>query len=184
MERLERAALLLRLVDRLREKGSSCGLTHVQKATYFVQDLMEVPLGFRFVLYKYGPFSFDLRDECSALRADYLLKFDSVHDWGPAMAPTERKEYIDRIFHHKVDTYDRAVEFVAETIGGKGSADLERLGTALFVTLNAGSGRSIEDRCRRVTELKPHITTENARAAVGEIDRVIEASKGYAWKSS
>ena len=57
-------------------------------------------------------------------------------------------------------------------------------GTALFVTLNAGSGRSIEDRCRRVTELKPHITTENARAAVGEIDRVIEASKGYAWKSS
>ena len=55
MERLERAALLLRLVDRLREKGSPCGLTHVQKATYFVQDLMDVPLGFRFVLYKIWP---------------------------------------------------------------------------------------------------------------------------------
>ena len=177
-ERLERAALLLRLVDELRKKGSPCGQTHLQKAAYFAQCLMDVPLGFRFVLYRHGPFSFDLRDECAALRADCLLRFGPIRSWGPEIEATERKEYIEGIFQDKVGRYDGALAFVAETVGDKGSAELERLGTALFVTLDGGRGSAIEARCRRVTELKPHITTEKARTAVEEIDGIIEASKG------
>ena len=180
MDRLERAALLLRLVDELRKKGSPCGHTHLQKATYFAQHLMDVPLGFRFVLYRHGPFSFDLRDECTALRADDLLRFGAIQSWGPEIEPTERKEYIDGIFHHTLGRYDESIAFVAETVGDKGSLELERLGTALFVTLDGESGPAIEDRCRRVTEMKPHITAEKARTAVEEIDRIIESSKSLA----
>ena len=59
MDRLRRAAILTQLVGNLRREGSWCGETHVQKATFFLQELMEVPLGFNFVLNKHGPFSFD-----------------------------------------------------------------------------------------------------------------------------
>ena len=60
MDRLRRAALLTRLIQRLRDRGSWCGETHLQKASLLLQDLTGVPLGFDYILYKHGPFSFDL----------------------------------------------------------------------------------------------------------------------------
>ena len=35
-----------------------------------------MPLGYDFTLYKHGPFSFDLRDDIHALRADGLLDLE------------------------------------------------------------------------------------------------------------
>ena len=63
MERLQKAAILTELADQLRREGSWCGHTHMQKATYFLQDLLEVPTGYEFILYKHGPYSFDLSEE-------------------------------------------------------------------------------------------------------------------------
>jgi uncharacterized protein YwgA len=60
MDRLRRAAILTRLIEQLRNGGSWCGETHVQKATFFLQELLNVPLSLDFILYKHGPFSFDL----------------------------------------------------------------------------------------------------------------------------
>lgn len=60
MERLNRAAVLLNLVETLRSKGSWASETHFQKAAYFLQELLRVPLEFEFILYKHGPFSFGL----------------------------------------------------------------------------------------------------------------------------
>jgi len=42
----------------------------------FLQDLMRVPLELEFILYKHGPFSFDLRSELTSLRADELVKLE------------------------------------------------------------------------------------------------------------
>jgi hypothetical protein len=63
MNRLQRAALLTELADKLREQGSWCGETHLQKATYFLQTLRLVPTGYDFILSKFGPFAFDLAEE-------------------------------------------------------------------------------------------------------------------------
>ncbi len=76
MDRLRNAALLTRLIEGLCSNGDWYGETHVQKTTFFVQELMGVPLGFRFILYKHGPFSFGLRDELTALRADGMLELE------------------------------------------------------------------------------------------------------------
>ena len=43
MKRLQSNAVLLSLIDNLQAKGSWCGETHVQKATYFIQELFGVP---------------------------------------------------------------------------------------------------------------------------------------------
>src|SRR5262249_25119884 len=73
MERLQRATVLLALIEELRDGGSWGGETHLQKAVYLLQELFQVPLGFDFVLYRHGPYSFDLADEVTALQADQLL---------------------------------------------------------------------------------------------------------------
>jgi len=43
MDRLPKAAILTRLARELRASGSWCGETHMQKAVYLLQDLLDVP---------------------------------------------------------------------------------------------------------------------------------------------
>jgi uncharacterized protein YwgA len=65
MKEAQNRAILVTLIKSLRSKGSWCGETHIQKAAFFLQQLTGVPIDFDFILYKHGPFSFDLR-ECDA----------------------------------------------------------------------------------------------------------------------
>lgn len=172
MDRLRRVALLTRLIERLRERENWCGETHIQKTTFFVQELMGVPMGFEFVLYKHGAFSFDLRDELSGMRADGLIRFDLQRP-GPRIAPTERKEYIQRFYTKTLGKYEDRMCFVVNWLGAKKAAELERLSTALLVTRKVGDGASAADRAERIATLKPHIPHDLALAAVAEVDRVV-----------
>src|SRR5580700_3742872 len=81
----QKDVVLLSFIECLKENGSWCGETHVQKGTYFFQELMGVPLDFDFILYKHGPYSFDLKDKITALRADLLLTVVSRDPYGPSI---------------------------------------------------------------------------------------------------
>ena len=172
MERLVKAAILTKLIQRLRENGSWCGETHIQKAVFFLQEITGVPLGFRFVLYWHGPFSFDLRDELTGLRADGLLRLEPVRGYGPKIAPTDRCDYIQAWYPEVLASYRRHLQFVVDRIGDAGAVELERLATACFVTRYKVDSSSVSKRVEKLTQLKPHIPLESARDAVIESDRI------------
>lgn len=174
MNRLQSAAVLSLLFEKLREHGSWCGETHVQKATFFLQELMLVPLGFDFILYKHGPFSFELRDELTALRADELIGLEQQWPYGPRLIPLERSKYIQHICSKTLGEHNNSIAFVAEKLGAKGVNELECVATALYVTQQAESDASVETRADLLTRLKPHIPTESATAAIKEVDHIIE----------
>src|ERR1017187_9799640 len=88
----QKDVVLLSFIDRLREKGSWCGETHVQKGTYFLQELLHVPLGFDFTFYKHGPYSFDFNDKITSLRADLLLAVKARDPYGPTILLGENSE--------------------------------------------------------------------------------------------
>ena len=175
MDRLRNAALLTRLIEGLCSKGNWCGETHVQKTAFFVQELMGVPLGFQFILYKHGPFSFDLRDELTALRADGLLELEP-RTYGAQLVPTKQCGYIQGIYPKTTAKYQESIEFIVERLGGKGVIELERLATAFYVSNRLEEGKSVFIRANRVTKLKPHIPPEKARDAVREVDRIASAA--------
>lgn len=171
MKRLQREAVLLSLIKAMRSRGSWCGETHIQKATYFLQELLEVPMGFEFILYKHGPFSFDLSDEITAMRANALLQYQSRLPYGPSLFPTEESQNFLEQFPKTLKHYAKKIQFVAETIRTLGVADLERLAIALYVTFNEdGEGTS---RVNRITELKPHIKIDEANLAITAVDTII-----------
>lgn len=174
MDRIKKAAIILRLIDKLREKGSWCGETHVQKTTYFLQELMRVPTEFTFILYKHGPFSFDLRDELTSLRADGLIELEPHWPFGPRIVPTGQSEYIQETCSKTLAKYDDHISFVAKYLGGKGVADLERLATALYVTKHITTDTKNEERAEELTRLKSHIGLESAKTALEEVDRITE----------
>ena len=177
MKRLERDAVILSLVENLKNKGSWCGETHVQKATYFLQELFAVPLGFEFILYKHGPFSFDLSDELIAMRADMLLGLlPQPRPYGPSLIPGDSSEMIMRHFPITLKKYHSQVAFVAEQFGDKKVSELERLATALLVTREIEPDGSPESRAQCITRLKPHVKIDEAQKAVKAVDQIIEKS--------
>jgi hypothetical protein len=172
MKRLQRAALLTELVEQMRGHDSWCGETHLQKATFFLQQLMGVDLGYEFVVYKHGPFSFDLRDELAGLVSDRLIRYQpQVPPYGPRIAVTEEGESIQEIYPKTVARNAEKIAFVAEKLDARGVIELERLATALYVTL-AAPDADAQQRARMLLELKPHIPKSPTMSAVREVDEI------------
>ncbi len=177
MKRLQRDAVILSLIENLRAKGSWCGETHIQKAMYFTQELLRVPLEFEFVLYKHGPYSFDLSDELTAMRADALLRLQlQPYPYGPSFIHGRGSKLIKKLYPRTLKKYEPMVKFVADKLGGKNVAELERLATALYVTREINTDNSIESRARCIHKLKPHVSLDEARDAISVVDTLIEES--------
>lgn len=172
--RFEKSSLLLNFVERLREHESWAGETHVQKAAYFLQEMLGVPLECEYVLYKHGPYSFDLRADLTAMQAGEFLKLQPRGGYGPSLVSGTRAEQLKREFPRAPERFAEQIEFVAATLGSKGVRDLERLGTALYVTLKGI--KSVEERAQEINRLKPHVSISDAEAAVREVDAIAAES--------
>jgi len=178
MKEEQNRAVLLALIDSLHEEGSWCGETHIQKAAFFLKTLATVPIDFDFILYKHGPFSFDLHDELSVMRGYGLVDLEVSYPYGPRIVSTEMGKSFQTRFPKTITQYEKHVGFIAEKLGSKGVVELERLATAYYLTLKT-SGDSPEKRAKAIVELKPHISLESAKEAVFEVDEVIsEVNEG------
>ena len=178
MDKLKRVAVLTRVMERLREHGSWCGETHVQKAVFLAQELMELPLELEFVLYRHGPYSFDLRDELTGLRADGLVRLEPQGRWGPHFVPTEHSAYIQRLYPNTLRRYDDRLTFVAAALGDKGVTALERLTTAYYALVRPETGDAVEQKVAWMTRRKPHIPADLAAAAFERARQLVQESSG------
>ncbi|MBF0463537.1 MAG: hypothetical protein HQK88_04155 [Nitrospirae bacterium] len=178
MDRLKKAAILITLVEKLRENGSWCGETHLQKSVYFLEDLLGVPLQMDFIIYKHGPFSFDLRDELTALRADELLKLEPQSPpYGPKIVLSKRSASVKESFPKTLKEYEKQLEFVGKKLGDKGVTELEQLATALYISKRKSPNNSVDERAKELVRIKPHILPDNARDAIEKVDQMIEETK-------
>ena len=179
LNRLQRSSLIIGLINRLKKKGSWCGETHIQKSIYFLQALTEVPMEFDFIIYKHGPFSFDLRDELTAMRADGLIEnIARPAPYGPSLSPTESGNQIHGFFPKTTQKYDMQLYFTAEHLGDKSVAELERMGTALYISMkNKKKGR--KERAEEIHKLKPHVQVEDACDAVKKVEEMQESFTSF-----
>lgn len=177
MKRSQRAAVLTLLDREMLAKGSWCGETHIQKATFFLQELSGIELDFEFVLYRHGPFSFDLRDELVSMQADDLITLQVRHPgYGPALVPTQFSETFLERFPKTTTRYGEHVDFVASELGHMGVTELERIATAYYIT-KYGDEDSVDERVEELVALKPHISSEDAYRAFEEIRRLIDRAQ-------
>jgi len=171
MEDARRQAVVLSLIERMDIHGSWCGETHIQKSLYFLQEMLRVPTGFDFILYKHGPFSFDLRDELGVMRANMIVELHSKpFPYGPSHLPGDAAERLKELYPKTTKQYERQIDFIAKKLAGLRVAELERLATALYVTLEEGRDKTIQARAKRINELKPHVNINEALKAVEEVD--------------
>lgn len=182
MKRLQRSALVTMLADELKARGSWSGETHLQKAAFLLQEALGVPLGYDFTLYKHGPFSFDLRDDIHALRADGLLGLEPrPQPYGPTIVRTPRTELLENSFPKTRARYAQKVAAVADLVGDKGVVSLERVATA-FLLMRRHAELDDEQVALELRRVKPHIDEQGAAEAVAiareKILPLLESSTG------
>jgi hypothetical protein len=181
LNRLAQEAIIVGLARRLHDRGSWAGETHLQKATYLLHELWRVPFDFEFILYKHGPFSFELRDELGSMRADRLLTREpQLPPYGPRILVTERGAELEERFARTMDRYGGALDWVADRLGDRGVSELERLATALWVTRELTVSTSVAERAAAVTTVKPHVSSTDASDAVLEIDEMLAGARASA----
>src|SRR5262245_50394320 len=138
MERLSyssRCALVVDLVKRLREGGSWCGETHLQKALFILQDISKSNFGYKFIIYKHGPYSFEFNNELAAMRSANILEFQFPREgYGPSIAPTAFGERVYNINKEHIERYVPICSFLAEWFAASDVRHLEKVATAYYVT--------------------------------------------------
>jgi hypothetical protein len=179
VNRLAQEAVIIGLARRLFERGSWSGETHLQKAAYLVRRLLDVPFDFDFILYKHGPFSFELRDELGSMRADRLLVRETQPPpYGPRILTTERGRELEQRFERTMNRYGPKLDWIADRLGDRGVMELERLATALWVTGQMDRDSGVQARAEGLNQLKPHVTLAAAEESVREIDGLIAEAQG------
>ena len=180
MERMSyslRCALVIDLLRKLQDQGSWCGETHIQKAMYISQDLAKANFGYKFVMYKHGPFSFDLKDELSAMRANNIIEFAfTQRGYGPSIRVTGFGERIYDTNRESIERYGHINDFVAKWLARSDVRSLERLATAYYVTKKNPRDPIIE-RAKKLNSLKPHVDVASAEEAIKIVEQKKEQAK-------
>lgn len=89
----------------------------------------------------------------------------------PSLWPTENAGRVLDRFPNTLRTHGPKVRFVAERLGDKNVAELERLATALYVVLQKPDATP-EERAGEIHRLKPHVSLSEGRAALQSMERM------------
>lgn len=168
-------ALIGEIVKELQECGSWCGETHIQKTAYVAREVLKVPLSSRFILYKHGPYSFDLSSTLSSMRADRVLSLAPQGQYGSSYSVEPAMAAISEKFRDLIQKNSAKIQKVSAEFASKNVAELERIATAIFVTLNGNATQ--EARAAKLHKLKPHIGLTDALEAIKSADHFLAASK-------
>ena len=165
-----RAAVVAEMVKALHQAHSWCGETHIQKAIYLLQSAAGVDLGYEFVLYKHGPYSFDLATDIASLKGAHVVEFViPIQGYGPTVRLTPVGSKIFDGMRGFVQPFLQKIKFIADWFGPHDVRSLERLATAYFVKQQNPSEEA-SALATRIKDLKPHISEPDALAAVRQLN--------------
>lgn len=173
----ERAAILAAMVTALHNVGSWCGETHIQKSIYLLQSAGDVDLGYEFVLYKHGPYSFDLATDIASLRSGNIVEFVvPIQGYGPSVQLTPIGTRIFEGWRDFVRPFLHKINFIAEWFGTNDVRYLERIATAHYVKARHPS-EELYGLASELRRLKPHISEPDAIAAVRNVNEKLGGLK-------
>jgi uncharacterized protein YwgA len=168
-----RATVLAELIKALHAANSWCGETHIQKAVFLLQNFGQRGLDYDFVLYKHGPYSFDLAADIASLRGANLLEFAfRVDGYGPSVQLTALGVSILLKDTKFVAPMLPLIKFIANWLGPHDVRYLERVATAYFIRQQNPHDEPYA-LAARLREVKPHISEQESILAVRQLEEKI-----------
>ena len=166
--------LIGKVIETLDELHSWCGETHIQKTAYVAKVVRHVPYDSKFILYKHGPYSFDMNAVLNHMRIQNILSVTPQGSYGSSYRLNPGIwSALTRASGSRFDGHDSDIRFVCTQFARKKVVDLERIATAIYVRLHFAtldSNRWID----KLRELKPHINPSDAKLAFLEADNLFQ----------
>lgn len=161
-------SFILAVIDALHRHGSWTGKTHVQKALSLLRDSGKAPVPFQFVLYKHGPYSFDVEAELEQMQSYGAIAVEpNAQGYGVVFRANEMAKFVQSIEPLSQEE-SRAIDEVCKFVGARTVTDLERLATASWIRCQEGVTKS-SDVAKRLHFLKPHVSLADAERADAEV---------------
>ncbi len=173
---LQQHALVAYLVQQMRQSGGWAGETHVQKTLFFLKSMMGLPFSYDYVLYKHGPYSFDLHNDIGLMRANKILDIEIRGDYGPSFCPGRLADRLFARFDAQFQKYQRQIDYIAKRLGPRDVKNLERFATAYYLR-HENPDTDIGTVASKINELKPHISKESAVDALKFVGDLEENAK-------
>ena len=156
-------AYILEVINGLKENSSWTGKTHVQKTMFLVNEATAVPVPFEFVLYKHGPYSFDIENELEQMKSYDAIAVQPISSYGVELKPSRNAEMVT-LFSPLPTQEKDSIDQICRFVGAKGVIELERLATAVWIR-NREHITDPREVAQRIHDLKPHISIPDAEEA-------------------
>ena len=174
-----RQQLPLELARRLEDKSPQFGKTVFMKLVYLLQELYSVPLGYRFSLYTYGPYSAEvLADlEYAKLRKQVEVEYLGDPQGGFRITPSEKSGGSNEQ-NEPIADYTDQLDKLVKHFGSFNARELELRTTSIFLwkRIRPKKPEDVSTLVETVRHLKPHFDDKTIRNAVESLvnDTVIE----------
>jgi len=158
-EKLERKIQVITNLIRRREAvNASTGKTAIQKIVFFIQKL-GVDLGYKYILYTYGPYSVELMDDIDQITDLGYIKTVYNPDYGGYVISSGE----DYTQNHLENVEKQIVEKVLDDYSGMKAKDLELRSTMLFLRTKLEIEN--QDLMKETKITKPSFSEEEIRIA-------------------
>lgn len=172
----EESVFVLDFLSQMEQVNSWCGETHLQKSIYLFQSLKH-PTNeyFDFVMYKHGPYSFDLHNCLGEMESRLLLRREPTPPYGARLklTPSGTRWLARQVRNSSED--QAAMSKIASRFSVKNVSELESLATAVWVlrtTYAADESRAAEHfKC-----LKPYISESVIENSIREMKAWLDES--------
>jgi len=158
----KRLALIPTLVEN--SPNRQIGRTALMKYMYFLQTLRQVPLGYRFTLYSYGPFDSTVLADLSVAESLRAVTSKTVlypGGYGYEISTDEKAKWLKQRAEQFVNQHEKDVRWVMKKFGKLTSAQLELVSTIIYVDREEaknGKNASVKSIAHKVHEIKPHFS--------------------------
>ena len=167
-----RQQLPLELAGRLEGKSPQFGKTAFMKMAYLLQELYEVPLGYRFSLYTYGPYSAEvLADlEYAKLRKQVDVEYSGDPQGGFKITPSEVAGG-SNLQNEQIAKYSQLLNELVEHFGSFNARELELRTTSIFLWKRTRPRKpeDVSTLIEAVRQLKPHFSEMAIRSVIDDL---------------
>jgi uncharacterized protein len=172
---LQKYALIVYLA-KSHERFGDLGKKALQKLAHLSSEITNAPLGYKFELYTYGPFSRDLASDVDTLESMGIVdvNFDEERN-GYKILPTDASKKLLESQQDFIDANSQLIDSVVNFFGGRLAKDLELSSMLTYIIKNRlvsdiDDDKSVVDK---FLEIKPHYSRSNVSSGLSEIRRVL-----------
>jgi len=181
---LFRLAVLSELVE---QSPGRLGRTAIMKLAYFLQTVKQVPLGYNFRLYTYGPYDSDVLTHLSQAESMRAIKSKVVSNpsgYGYEFEPGSSLDELKGLIMAELTVHQEAVNWVVSEFSNMTASDLELVSTIVYADREAGQKSEtlrIESLCQQVSQIKPRFALDYIR---NKVDLMISKRLLFSTKDS